>query len=211
MTRHIKIVILFFLVVVFFSRPVAECYAQKMEIPGRTDRWVNDYAGIVDPATEESLEKTLSDLNVVMRSKTPDPVEIIIGTFNDIDGWTFADFALQYAENWRAGRANRRDNGVVIVVAPSMKSVRIGVGRNIENILPASMVNYTIQEIMVPEFRQGKYSEGLKNAVDELAGVLRTAEIPKTSYLPFVSLIIAAMGVGGILRWLAARKTGKRS
>ncbi len=146
----------------------------EINIPGRTDRWVNDYAGVIDENTKIYLEKIASSI----KQKTPEPVEVIVTTFKSLGEREFEDFSREYGEKWRLAKRGRRDNGVIILVIIDDRRVAIGVGKNLEGILTQRVTNDIIQDTILPYFREGNYSEGIKKAAEAIIAILDKAEIP---------------------------------
>jgi len=155
-------------------------YAQQstalMDIPGRTNHWVNDYAGVIDINTKTFLEKTISSV----RQKTPDNIEIIVATFPDTGGWEINKFAQQYFNNWGSTKTGR-DNGVVILIVVNDGQIQIGVGKNLAKILPDSVIDGIVAEDMIPYLRKGDYSTGVKKASLRIISILEGADIPHSS------------------------------
>jgi len=169
--------------------PVAGISAAKAPVPGRTGSWVNDYAGIIDKETKDYLEGRISSI----KQKTPQPVEIIVATFRSIEGWSIEDFALAYGEKWREIKGGSRDNGVIVLVALDEGSVFIGAGRNLKGILTDAIVNDIIQRVIIPDFKNGNFSKGIKAAVDILIDTLEKAEIPSGSMMLVLRNAILAL------------------
>lgn len=174
-----------------FTDVITLCAFGKMKVPGRTTHWVNDYAELIDRETEAYLEGIISSIE----QKTPDPVEIIIATFDTLGGWSPEEFALEYGEKWRRTKKGR-DNGVILLVLPSGGGYRIhiGVGQNLRGILTNKIVKGLVQDVILPEFKVGRYQDGLKRATEILIRILDDAKIP-TDEPTLLSRIIA----GGII------------
>ncbi len=177
----------------------------KIEVPGRTNSWVNDYAGIIDEDTKRYLEKLLS----IIEQKTPDPIEVIIATFKSLEGWQPEDFALRYGENWRMAKRGRRDNGVIILVVLKGQWVMIGAGQNLKGILTDAVINDIMHNVIVPEFSKENYSEAIKKGAETIVKILSNAEIPKDSLiatnLALLLLFIMIVGTIFIIRYFHMR------
>jgi uncharacterized protein len=175
---------------------LATCAFAKIEVPGRTGKWVNDYAGVIDDNTKSYLEGLISSI----KQKAPDPIEVIVATFESLEGWKFEDFSREYGEKWRLTRQSKRDNGVIVLIAVKDGRVGIGVGRNLERILTYPVTDDIVKKIMLPDFSKGKYSEGIKKAVEAIIEVIGKAEIPSgnplmvlVGLLAVVCLLLAAL------------------
>ncbi len=174
----------------------------KIEVPSRTSRWVNDYAGIIDNATKDELEKLASSV----KQKTPDPVELIIATFATTGGWNFEDFVLAYGERWREAKRGKRDNGVVLIVVMDERRVSIGVGNNLKGILTNQKTAEIINNLILPEFKKGRYSDGMEKGAEEIVAVLNSSKIPQGTILsPIITILIIA----AILLYLIFRREHK--
>jgi len=188
-----------------------ECGWALIQVPHRTSSWVNDYAGVIDEQTETFLEKFISSI----KQQTPDPVEIIIATFPTLDGWKMSDFAFCYGEEWRTVKRNRRDNGVIILVAIREGQVVIGAGQNLKTIITADVTHDIIENTLKPAFVAGDYSGGIKRAVEKIAAILDTAEIPSGKFMVRIvrAVLLGLVVAGGILiaRRRAARRAAKNT
>lgn len=178
------------------------CHAQE-DIPGRTDKWVNDFAGIIDIQTRDYLETRLSSI----KQQTPDPIEVIVATFNTTGGYDVEYFTREYGEKWRDIRKDQRDNGVVIVVILDGSHIRLGIGRNIENIITPDVARRIITDDMTPFFENGNYSQGVKAAVDTVIDILENANIP--SDVPFVRTMALILFAIGIITFFVVKKRKK--
>lgn len=145
----------------------------KINVPGRTGHWVNDYAGIIDETTKKYLERRISSIN----QKTPDPIEIIIATFPDLGDWEPKEFAFEYGKRWGRTRQGR-DNGVILLLATKEGFVDIGVGRNLSGILTDERMQVLINDTIMPSIKNGTYSEGIKKWVETIIDILGKEEIP---------------------------------
>jgi len=163
----------------------------KISVPGRTDSWVNDYAGIFDKETKDYLENLASSIN----QKTPYSVELIIATFSDLEGWKPVEFAREYGEKWRLTKAGR-DNGIVLFFSLKERFATIGVGQNIENVLTDGKIRDILRNVITPEVKKGEFALAIKKGAEAIADILNRAEIPtnKSVIVPRI-LIILALGL----------------
>lgn len=176
-------------VLIMAGSPLDSSFA-KIDIPGRTGSWVNDYAGIIDEATRSYLEDEISSI----KQRTPEPFEVIISTFKSLEGWEFSEFARLYGEKWREVKIGKRDNGVIILVALDQQRVTIGVGQNLKGILTVPVLQDIIQHVIVPEFREMHYAEGIKKAAERVMDIVGKANIPTRNphlYYIIIGVIIA--------------------
>ena len=73
---------------------------------------------------------------------------------------------------WGIGK-ERDDNGVLLLVAPSDRRVRIEVGYGLEPILPDGLAGEIIRDDILPEFRAGNVPRGIGRGLDRISRLLR--------------------------------------
>lgn len=120
--------------------------------------WVNDFADIIDRVSKEKINLIIDELE----KKTG--AEIAIVTLASLENENIEDFANRLFEKWGIGKKGK-NNGVLILVAFKEKKIRIEIGYGIEGIIPDAKAGRIIREIMSPLFREGKFGEGILNAV----------------------------------------------
>jgi len=116
--------------------------------------YVNDFAKVL---TQENLSK-LNGLLMELKSKTG--AEVAVVTLSSLDGYPIEDVGLAIGRDWKIGQKGK-DNGLVIVVAPNDRKMRIEVGYGLEGILTDSGAGRIRDEYMVPYFKQGDYQTGI--------------------------------------------------
>ena len=107
----------------------------------------------------EALEKATSD-------------QLVIVTVPSLGGKDMAQFSTALANRIGAGQADR-DNGVLIVVAPNERRVRIAVGYGLEGLLTDRRTAEIVQH-MLPQFRSGDHAGAIGIGVNEIEAVLRS-------------------------------------
>jgi uncharacterized protein len=125
--------------------------AQDLPVP-RTH--VADYAQILDPQTEARLDAILTELE----QKTT--CQVVVLTVKTTGGQPISDFTLATAERWKLGQKGK-DNGMLICVAVADRKYWITVGYGLESITPDSFCGTVGRRYFVPNFRQGRFAQGL--------------------------------------------------
>src|SRR5919201_704123 len=118
---------------------------------------VNDFATVIDSASQAEIDRrsralleATGDVIVVATVPTYQP-------YGDIN-----EYAVKMFENGGRGIGEKgKDNGVLIVVAVNDRKVKIEVGYALEEFITDGYAGDTIRELMIPEFRQGRYGAGL--------------------------------------------------
>jgi uncharacterized protein len=142
----------------------AAALAQSLTFPDLTGR-VIDEAGILDANTREQLEKLSADLE----AKTTDP--LIVVTLKSQRGTSIEDYGYQLGRKWQIGQKDK-NNGVVLIVAPNDKRVRIEVGYGLEPTLTDAISSVIIQGSILPRFRAGDFAGGVRRGAEDIVQVL---------------------------------------
>ena len=65
-------------------------------------------------------------------------------------------------------RPSEANNGIILIVAPNERKVRIEVGYGLEPIVTDALSSQIIQNLVLPRFRQNDYPGGISAAADAL-------------------------------------------
>ncbi len=165
------------ILVVGFLMPLACCDwlegsgtgrgAEAAPPPVRLTGRVTDAAGILSAGEEAALTTKLKRLE----GKTGR--QFVVATVRSLGGRDVADFTTDLANSWGVGRAEQND-GLVLLVAPTERKVRIAVGYGLERRLPNAICQQIIDEHMLPRFRQGDLPGGIEAGADALIARLRS-------------------------------------
>jgi uncharacterized protein len=93
--------------------------------------------------------------------------QLVVATVPSLGGRDVANFSRDLANAWRIGR-NGNNDGVVLLVAPNERKVRIAVGYGLEKALTHEVCQQIIDSSMLPHFRQGDLPGGIEAGVDAL-------------------------------------------
>lgn len=158
----IKFTALIFAIVILFANI---CAYAKVEIPQATDRFfVNDYANVIDGATEDYIFDKGKTYNA---NGGP---QIVVLTMESIDGASVEKFALDTAREWGIGD-KEENNGVLILLVIDSRDIRIEVGYGLEGVLNDGKCGRFIRRA-TDLLSAGDYSEGIKQIYDDVIGEL---------------------------------------
>ena len=144
--------------------------AFALEVPSLQGR-INDYADVIDTKDEQVLNQHLTDLE----NKTG--IQIAVLTVPSLEGDSIESFSLNVADEWKLGQEGE-DNGALFVLALAEHDVRIEVGYGLEGDLTDATCGIILRNIVIPEFKNGDYSEGILQGVTNMVGiVLEDAEL----------------------------------
>src|ERR1700730_9089973 len=138
--------------------------AYALTFPELTGRVVDD-AGILDPATKAALEQKLSDF------ETKTTGQLVVVTLKSLQGTSIEDYGYQLGRRWQIGQKDK-NNGVLLIVAPNERKVRIEVGYGLEGTLTDAITKLIIENSILPRFKVADFSGGIKRGVEDIIQVL---------------------------------------
>ncbi len=144
--------------------------AGSMDIPYLTGR-VNDNAGVLSEGTRQALSERLK----AYEEKTTN--QVVVLTVSSLEGESVEDYAVAVFNAWKLGQKGK-DNGVLVLVAPNDRSMRIEVGYGLEGTLTDGAAGSIIRNAMAPRFRSGDFDGGVEAGVDAILTVLQTGTAP---------------------------------
>jgi uncharacterized protein len=153
------------LAVLLLLLAAAAALAADLAFPPLTGRVV-DEAGVLDPAAEARIEQQLAS----QEQTTGD--QVVVATVRSLQGDTVEDYANRLFRHWRIGQA-KQDNGVLLVVAPGERKVRIEVGYGLEGVITDAASSTIIQSLILPRFRAGDLSGGIEAGVRGILELIR--------------------------------------
>ena len=127
---------------------------------------VQDRADII-PAADEI---TLAQESEALEKATTD--QLVIVTVPTLNGQNINDYSLSLARSMRLGRADK-DNGLMLLVAPKERKVRIEVGYGLENLLRDEKAGKIIRD-MIPLFRANKPAQAIGVGEKEIIDLLKS-------------------------------------
>jgi uncharacterized protein len=133
--------------------------------------YVNDFAGILDNASASDLEALITSI------EENTGAEIAVVTIDTLEGITIEEYAVVLFELWGIGKAEE-DNGLLILVALMERQVRIEVGYGLEGVITDLEAGRIIDEIIVPNFKNGDFSRGIYDAVVTVSNQIYGEEDP---------------------------------
>ena len=140
---------------------VAKADPAYPELQGR----ITDEAGLLTPAEKTDIAADLASLEQTSTD------QIAVVTVKSLQGYSIEDYGIGLARKWGIGQKGK-DNGILLIVAPNDRKVRIEVGRRLEPFMTDTMSALIIQNAILPKFRRGDYAGGIKDGVRDIKTVL---------------------------------------
>ncbi len=134
--------------------------AQELQIPAN-DGWVTDLGELLTNEEEQALEGLMESY------KAGSGHEVALLTLPDLGQQTIERLALEVARSWRIGGRDLND-GALLVVAKAERELRIEVGRGLEGTLTDSLSGRIIRDVIVPEFKAGRWYPGLRKGIEAI-------------------------------------------
>jgi len=131
------------------------------QMPARPTGPVSDFANIITPADEAALDAKLRSYNQQTGRA------IIVATVPTLDGETIERYSQQLAETWGIG-GEKSENGVLLLVAPAEREVRIHTARGVQERMTDIMSGRIVRNTIIPRFKAGDMSGGIVAGVDAI-------------------------------------------
>jgi len=139
--------------------------ACALDVPPLRAR-VNDNAGMLSQGVMRQLDLLLKDF------EQRDSTQIVVLTIPSLEGESLEDFSMRVAEQWKIGRKGL-DNGAILLISRADRKVRIEVGYGLEGRLTDLQAGRIIRGIIVPEFKSGRFDQGIVNGVQAMMDTVR--------------------------------------
>lgn len=143
------------------------------DIPYLTGRAV-DNAEILSVGARERLAKSLQ----AHEQQTGNQIAVL--TISSLEGESVEEFAVRVFQVWKLGQKGK-DNGVLVLVAPKDRRMRIEVGYGLEGTLTDVAASRIIRNIITPRFKNNDFDGGIEEGVAAIIQVLQGGEAPADS------------------------------
>ena len=125
--------------------------------------FVNDFAEVIDDATERDLETKLSTF------QQENNVDFAVVTVLSTGPESVDDYSLEMAREWKIGSEK---GGLLLLVSIDDRKWRIQIDRKLEALMTNAEVR-AIGEVMVPAFKRKNYSAGIVRCTDSMLAALK--------------------------------------
>jgi uncharacterized protein len=127
--------------------------AAAQTFPELTGRVV-DQANLLSPQQQAELAARSEAL------EAQTGVQFVVATVSSLDGREIEDYGTALGRHWGIGRESEND-GVILLVAPNERRVRIETGYGAEGFLPDILAGRIIRSQILPRFRAGDMGGGV--------------------------------------------------
>ncbi len=131
--------------------------------------FVNDYAGVIDPATKQQLETKLKNL----KDTTNPSVEIAVAVVKTTGERAIFDYSLAVARGWKIGSVDDDNPSALLLIAIDDRKYFTQVSKDLEDELPDGVVGSLQRQFLVPEFKKANYAKGISDTIDAYIATIR--------------------------------------
>jgi len=130
-------------------------FSQNLNIPEKTNNYINDFADILDNHAEASLREISKAIELESSA------QVVIITTNDIpEDYSIEEYSIKLAQSWGIGQ-KATNNGLLILICPNIRKSRIEVGYGLEGVLTDAYTKQLQVNYFRPNFKTGNYYNGL--------------------------------------------------
>lgn len=147
---------------VTLALPVA---AQAQTFPKLTGRVV-DAANLLSPEQEAQLTQLSDDIQKASSR------QFVVATIPDLQGYEISDYGYKLGTEWKIGQKDA-NNGILLIIAPKERKVRIEVGYGLEPIMTDAYSGLIIDNVILPKFREGDMAGGIMAGASAIGDQMR--------------------------------------
>jgi uncharacterized protein len=127
---------------------------------------VVDAANLLSPEVEAQLSARLQALEATSSD------QLVVATVPSLQGYEIEEYGYRLGRAWQIGQGERLNNGVILLVAPNERKVRIEVGYGLEGVLTDFLTGQVIRNDILPAFKAGDMQGGIVAGANGLIGLL---------------------------------------
>jgi uncharacterized protein len=130
------------------------------KFPQLTGRVVDD-ANLLSPSAQQELTTELAALEQTTGH------QVVVATLPSLQGYEIEEYGYQLLRTWAIGRKGEND-GIILIVAPNERAVRIEVGYGLEPVMTDALSSLILQRAVLPAFKAGNYEQGIVAGTREI-------------------------------------------
>ncbi len=149
-----------------FSLLLIPFFSLADDFPERSNTLVTDYTSTLSQQEQISLEQKL----VAFNDSTSTQIAVVV--LRSVGGYDISDYTVQLFNKWKIGQ-EKKNNGVLILVAKEDRKMWITTGHGIEGVLPDVLCKRIIEKDIVPNFKAGDFYQGLDQATNSIMSIVK--------------------------------------
>lgn len=119
---------------------------------------------VVDQAELLSGSTVASLSGFLHRHHDQGGAQIQVATLADLGDLSIEEASIKIVDKWKIG-SKKEDRGVLLLVAPSARRMRIEVGQGLEGELTDLVTSRIIRDVIIPRFKEGAPDRGVIDGV----------------------------------------------
>ncbi len=116
---------------------------------------------VTDNAQVISMDKRLVITEMLKAHEEKTGNQIAVLTVSTLNGANLEEYAVEVFDSWKLGQKGK-DNGLLIVVVPGDRRMRLEVGYGLEGQLTDGMAGSIIRDVITPHFKEKDYGTGIE-------------------------------------------------
>ncbi len=137
-------------------------------------RRVTDAANILSASTITQIEADLKSHEEATSN------QIAVLTVPSLEGESIEEVAVAVFEKWKLGQKSK-SNGVLLIIAPNDRKMRIEVGYGLEGALTDLQASQIIKKVIRPKFKAGDMDGGVREGVTAIIGTIKGEYKPEST------------------------------
>lgn len=130
--------------------------------------YINDFVGFFSAEQVNALDSLARE----HEKTTTNQVSVITVDSAMLGNCTPKDYGDAVGNSWGVGQKDK-NNGVLIVLAPALRTVSISNGKGIAPKMSDEETALVIKEIMIPEFKKGDFYTGIRKGMLAIMAKIR--------------------------------------
>ncbi len=145
--------LLVFLILILSALSSLSVWAKDAQLPSALG-YINDFVNVVSPSDQEEINRFSKELEANTAA------QVAVAIVETTEPETIEEYSVRLFKKWGIGQKGK-DNGVLFLIATKDHTLRIEVGYGLEGVLTDAICSGIINQIVVPQFKQGQISKGI--------------------------------------------------
>lgn len=134
--------------------------------PAQLVKYVTDETGTLNANQITQLNNKLVSFNRTTSN------QVLVYLIPSLNGESLEDYSIRLTEKNKIGKKDK-NNGVLVLIVKDDRKIRIEVGYGLEGVLTDAMSSKIIRNDFTPQFKSGKYYEGIDKGIDAIISVTK--------------------------------------
>ena len=161
MRRSLAVLVAALLALMLHAGPVR---AEDPQFPPLTGPLV-DAADLLPPTARDEFDRSLRAY------QQSSGYQVVVAIVPSLQGYDIRDYGNRLFRHWKLGDA-KRDDGVLLLVAPKERKVSIENGYGVEGAMTDALSKLIIENAITPRFKTGDFAGGIRAGIADIEKVL---------------------------------------